>query len=155
MLKITAISRFVDLQNSFKIYYVIALGVLVSVLIFVAYRDILGMVTMLACTAVLYFILSQKPTPIQVIIGEENLVIDNTKIDWTSCIGWAMLDLGTKLEFVVQTSQISQSFYYFYLEETDPNLKELIMTLNQFLSYSEEIPSRNWLHNLFRRFGLK
>lgn len=155
MFKITVISRFVNLQNSFKIYYVSALGVLISVLIFVAYQDILGMLTMLACTVVLYLILYQKPIPISVIITEENLMISDAKIDWTKCIGWAMIDLGTKLEFVVQTSQISQSFYYFYIEQTEENLKELVLTLNQFLPYNEEIPSRNWLHNLFRRFGLK
>ena len=155
MFTITASSRFVNLRNSFKIYYVMALGVLISVLIFVAYRDVLGMLTMLTCTGALYFILWQKPAPVEITISEEKMTIGEEKINWAKCIGWAMLELGEKLEFVIHTSQFGQNFHYFYLEKDEVGLRDLIINLNQFVPYDEEIPSRDWLHKLFRRFGLK
>lgn len=155
MFQINAVSKFVDLKNSFRIYYVIAIGILVAVLVLLTQKDLLGMVTVLACTVVLYFVLAQSPKVISIIFEEEKMIIGGEKIAWNKCLGWAMVELDSKLEFIVQTSQITQSFYYFYLDKDEPFLKELILELTQYLHYQSDIADKNWLHNFMRTFGLK
>jgi len=113
------------------------------------------MLTVLACTTVLYFILIQSPKSISVEFGDEKLIIGEEKIDWNKCLGWAMVEMDSKLEFVIQTSQITQSFYYFYLDKDEPRLKQLILELTKYLPYQMEIVDKNWLHNFLRNFGLK
>ncbi|MEI6729124.1 MAG: hypothetical protein WCK98_05775 [bacterium] len=155
MIRINAKDRYLDLSHSFKIYYVIAIGIFISVLTFFAYQNLITTLTMAACTIVAYVLLSQPPQKIQVSIVDPGIIFDDEQVPWENCICWAMIDLGNTLEFIVQTSSITKDFYYFYLPDNAPEVKDIVNNLSQFLPYNEQIINVNRVHNFLRNWGLK
>lgn len=155
MFQIPGTSRFLDLTGSIRLYYVLAAGIFFSILTFILYKDFFITITMAACTFVVYYLLSRPPKQIQVIVGEDNLIIDETVVPWDACLAWAVVDLGDTLEFVIRTTNMSHQFYYFYVDEARPEVKRLILLLNEFMPYDETIPAQNPLHSTLRMWGLK
>jgi len=66
-----------------------------------------------------------------------------------------VVDLGDDLEFVVQTSSFTRDFFYFYIQETTQEAKDLMRFFTEFLPYDETIPKRNLIHSILRNYGLK
>lgn len=155
MLKVSARSRHLDLRGDIKLYYVLAIGAFLSLFSFLWYRDFVVAFAMAACTVGAYFLLSKPPESIVVEIDEEHLKIDDIVLPWAACYGWAMVDLGDVVEFVVHTNNLLHPFYYFYLHEQNPGIKPLIMDVTQYLPYDASIPSKNPLHQGLRKFGFK
>lgn len=155
MFSIGGRSRFLNLTGSVRLYYVLAAGAFISVLTFIIYRDIMVTLTMIACTITTYFLLSKPPKAITISIEEDLLVIDESSLKWTNCIDWSVTDLGNTLEFVIHTNQLSQQYYYFYLQEDLEETKSFILLLTDFLPYNERVSYMNPIHNVLRNWGLK
>ena len=155
MLKIPARSKLVNLQHSVKLYYVLAIGAFITTLTFVLYRDFTVSGTMLISTIAAFILLGRPPSKLVIEVAPEGLSIGDEKIKWSFCSGWCLTDLGDNLEFTIQTTQFSQQFYYFYLQTNQPGVTELITALSSYLPYSEEIVSKNIVHNLLRIIGLR
>jgi len=155
MFSIKARSRFLDLSKSFKTLYVIAVGVILSVLSYVVYENIIVTVTLVACTIAGYVILSQPPREIVVEIDEDGMTIDDDLITWENLTAWAMVDLGDDLEFIISAPNFIKDYYFFYINENLVEVKQLIQILTQYLPYDIEIIAKNQTHNLLRSVGLK
>jgi hypothetical protein len=155
MLKISGQSKHLNLQGNFKLYYILAIGAFVSILSFVLYRDAVVTVVMVACTIALYIIFSRPPSNIEIVLNEMGINIGPLEVKWDDSVGWAMVDLGDIIEFVILTTNMSQQFYYFYINDKNPGIKPLVMELSQYLPYSEEIPNKNIIHNTLRKWGLR
>jgi len=155
MFKIRASNRYVNLQGNYKLYYLLAIGAFISILSFLLYRDVFLTLVMVVCMGALYFIYSQPPRPVEIELSPELIKLNDFELKWEDCISWSLVDLGQTIEFVILTTKVNQSFYYFYLPENDPGLKPLIMEMTKYLPYDENLPLRNALHNLLRRWGLK
>jgi hypothetical protein len=155
MLKIPAKSRYLNLQGSIKMYYVLVIGAFISILSFLLYKDFIVAAVMVGCTIASYLLLSKAPKDEVIELNDDYLIIDDIDIEWSKCLGWAMVDLGDTIEFVVQTSNMNHQFYYFYLKETQPGIKDLIMQLTQYLNYDASIPQKNPIHAMLRKWGLK
>jgi len=155
MLKIPARSKLLNLQNSVKLYYILAIGAFITILTFVLYRDFVVSGTMLISTLAAFFITSRPPLKIVIEIEEDGISIGDEKIKWEICSGWCLSDLGSTLEFTVQTTQITQQFYYYYIDTNQPGVSELISLLSSYLPYSEEIASKNIVHTALRILGIR
>lgn len=155
MLKISARSKLINLQNSVKLYYVLAIGGFVTTLTFVLYRDLIVSATMLVSTIAAFVILGRPPLNIVVEMDSESISMGDEKIKWTDCTAWSLSDLGENLEFTIQTTQFSQQFYYFYLHTEQPGASEVISTLANYLPYSEEVAGKNLVHTIMCILGLR
>lgn len=155
MFSIKARSRFLDLSKSFKGLYVIAVGIVLSILSYIVYQNIIVTVTLTACTIASYILISQPPRDILVEISEEGLNIDEELITWENLVAWAMVDLGDDLEFIIASNNPIKDYYFFYINENLPEVKQLLQILTQFLAYDIEIINKNKTHNILRNFGLK
>jgi hypothetical protein len=155
MFQIQARSRFLNLQNSFRLNYVLAAGAFLSILSFVLYKDLIVTITTIACSIISYILLGKPPQDIVVGVGDSGLDIGENHLDWREVIGWAMVDLGDIIEFVVHSTKFSHQFYYFYIPESNPAIRQLIMLLAQYAPYAPEVGTRNILHTSLRRIGLK
>ncbi|NJS42246.1 hypothetical protein HC766_08870 [Candidatus Gracilibacteria bacterium] len=151
MFKITTKSKYRDLSSYSKIYYVLAVGIFISILSFVLYQGFIVTLTMVVCTIVAYILLSRKPRDILIIMNEKGLTVDEDFIEWNNCIGWASVELsdGT-LEFVVETTTLRKRFWYFYMSPTQRGMKEFILELGKFLPYMEDIPAKDLVHNIMK-----
>lgn len=155
MFNISARSKYLDLSKSFRGFYVLILGIFLSILTYLIYQNLIVTVTMGISTIAAFIITSQPPKKIEIKISEQGLDISGEIVQWQYIIGWAMVDLGEDLEFVVQTSKFVKDFYYFYVHEEDPKVKQLLQIFTQFAPYDETITTKNQSHNILRNFGLK
>lgn len=155
MLQIKALSRYLNLQESFRLYYILALGAFLSIFSFVLYQDFIVTATVIACTIAGYIVLSRPPREIMVTITPDALTIDDNYIDITRCTGYAIVDLGDTVEFTIETKTVGAPYFYFYVKESEENFKQLIIELSKYMPYDEQIPIRNVTHSTLRRFGLK
>ena len=153
MLKIKAKNKHTDLSGNFKLYYVLALGAFLSILGFLLTQDFIILTTLIACTSGIFYILSRPKLDIVIQIDQE-LMLGETNIEWQSILGWAMIDLGSEIEFVIHTNNLAQQFHYFYIHENNPGMVPMITELSQYTPYSPEIVEGNLMHNFLRRFGL-
>jgi hypothetical protein len=155
MFSIQARSRFLDLSKSFKALYVIAAGIFISIFSYIVYQNIIVTVTLAACTIASYILVSQPPTTMTIKIDEEGVNIDQEIISWENLVAWAMVDLGDDLEFIIATNNPIKDYYFFYINENLPEVRQLLQILTQYLAYDTEIISKNKTHNIMRTLGLK
>lgn len=155
MFSIKVRNRFLDLSKSFKTLYVIAIGVILSVLSYVVYQNIIVTVTLAACTIAGYIMLSQPPKEIMIQIDEDGMTIDGDLVTWENLTAWAMVDLGDDLEFIISATNFIKDYYFFYINENVVEVKQLIQILTQYLPYDIEIIAKNQTHNILRSVGLK
>ncbi|MEM1312073.1 MAG: hypothetical protein AAGF07_01255 [Patescibacteria group bacterium] len=155
MFKAKGYSKFLDLSGSIRLYYVIALGIFFAIFSFVLYSNIIVTFTMIVCTVISYYLLSISPKNITITIDEENIIIDDTIIDWNNCVEWALVDLHGVMEFVIRTNRTTKPFTYFYLDDEDPKTKKLITILSSYLPYNPETSGLNPVHSLLRNWGLR
>ena len=153
-MEFSARSRFLDISKSVKLYYLIAAGIIFCIISFTLYRNLLVTITMIISTILAYIILSRPPQNIKIRILEEGIDIDGSFIEWQNCYGFAVVDLGQDLEFIIRTSYLVKQFQYFYLEEDSKIAKDTMFIFNEAMEYDEEIPKHNQAHAFLRNFGL-
>jgi hypothetical protein len=102
----------------------------------------------------IFWLVRKKPREINIEISDKGFVFNKQKVDWQKCLAWNVVDLGGDMEFVIQTGNFLQEYWYFYISEQDDKLPEIIDFLSQELSYKEDISVKNGFHNLLRIFGL-
>jgi hypothetical protein len=155
MFKINATSKYRDLSSDTKIYYILAIGIFISILSFVLYRGFIVTLTIAVCCIVMYISFSKKPKQELVQLDSKGLSVDGDFIDWNSCIGWASLELeNNMLEFVIETTSLQRRFWYFYMHTNQQGVKEFILELGKYLPYDPIVPSKNIIHNILRRLGI-
>ncbi len=154
MAKVQAQSKYLDLSESFKLYYVLAIGGFISIFSFALYSSLFVALTMAACTVVVFLSLSRKPGIIEVVTDEIGLTIDGVDVQWVDCVSWAAVDLPEATEFVIETTAFQQRFIYLYLNPNQPGVQEFLTELSNKIQYNEETPRKNLVHNLFRTIGL-
>ncbi len=155
MFEIAAKSRFINLKGSVKLYYVLAVGIFVSLLSYLLYRDLLVTLSMILTSGAAYYILSQPPKDITIQISDEQFTVDQKSLDISNCRSWGMVNLGEVMEFVVSTTLNSDPFIYFYVTSNSPNLKTLISIMAEIVPFDEQISKTNRGHLLLREFGLR
>jgi hypothetical protein len=154
MFKITALSKYKDLNGSPRLYYVLGVSSFLSIVSFLFYKNFFITVVLLASGVVSYIVLSRKPKPILIEMDEAALYFDGAKTKWDSCIGWAMVDLGDTTEIIVQTTDVSQQFLYFYFKENQPGIKEFILYITNNIPYLPKIQEKNVVHRFLRTLDL-
>jgi type II secretory pathway component PulF len=154
MFKITALSKYKDLNGSPRLYYVLGLSSILSVLSFIFYKNFFITVVLLASGVVSYIVLSRKPKPVLIEMDDKALAYDGSKMPWANCVGWAMVDLGDVTEIIVQTTDMTQQFLYFYFKENQPGVKQFIMYITDHTPYLPAIQQKNVVHRFLRTLDL-
>lgn len=83
-----------------------------------------------------------------------SFIFDGSKTKWDDCIGWTMVDLGDMTEIIVQTTDVTQQFLYFYFKEKQPGIKEFILYISDNIPYLPNIQRKNVVHQFLRIIGL-
>ncbi len=148
-------SKFIDLSKSFKGFYIIGLGAFLSVLAFLVYTNIIVTITLVACTIVSFVVLTRPQKQILLKVDNQNITLENDIIPLQSVISWAIVDLGDTLEFVIQTTSLIQDFHYFYINENEAVVANIIEVFSNYFPYDENITRLNKSHNFLRNWGLK
>jgi hypothetical protein len=154
MFKISALSKFKNLNGDSRLYYVLGIASLVSIFSFIAYGNFIITLVMMGSGIVAYIVLSRVPKKIVVSMSDEEIIIGEQTIEWKHCLGWAMVDLGEMSEVTIQTSELLQPFVNFYFTENQPGVKEFIVYISQHCTYSKNIPDNNIVMKFLRQFGM-
>jgi hypothetical protein len=154
MFKISAVSKYKNLNGDTRLYYVLGLASIVSILTFIVYRNFIITMVMMGCGIVAYIVLSRVPKTITIEMTDDLLNIGENEIDWKKCVGWSMEDLGDMLEVTVQTSEFVQPFVNFYFQPKQPGVKEFVLYLSQHCTYTKEIAEGNVILKFLRQFNL-
>jgi hypothetical protein len=154
MFKISAISKYKNLNGNTKLYYILGLASVVSIFSFIVYQNIFVTIVMMGCGIVAYLMLSRVPKKIIVEMNDETIIIDEQDLSWKQCLGWGMVDLGDMSEVTIQTSDLLQPFVNFYFTDNQPGVKEFIVYISQHCTYSKEIPDKNMIMKFLRTFDL-
>jgi hypothetical protein len=148
-------NRFADFQNSFRKYYAIIVGLLISGVSYLAYNSIITTVTLVVCTFVIFIVISLPVKDVELEITEEFFSLEGEIFKWTDCLGFVVVDLGETLEFTVQTNKLTRDYVYFYLPDNSELAQKAVTLFTQFLPYNQSIAGGNVTHNILRYFGLK
>jgi hypothetical protein len=152
---IQARSKYSDISGSFKLYYVLGVGAFVCILSFAIYANFIIPLTMAACTIVIYLILSRKPQIIDIETVEDGFMFDKNAYMWSDCVSWAVVTIGTTSEFIIETTKLDSRFLYFYIENTTPQINQLLAELGNKITYDDQMPNKNIVHNILHRLGLQ
>ena len=154
MAALTVRSKYNDLSNSLKLYYVLAIGAFLSILSFALYQSFVVALTMAISTVVVYLVLSRTPEPIQVETYPGGFTVDGDEFAWSDCVSFAAVELPEATEIVLETTKLQSRYLYWYVNTGDPEATELLETLSQNIPYDEAMPTRDTVHLLLRRVGL-
>lgn len=155
MFQIKAQSRLFDLSGTQRVYYVLLIGVFISIVSFLAYRNIIVTVTLLTCTVGVFILLSQPPQEMEIGFTQDGLLIDNGLVPWQDAVSWSVGDMGEDLEFTIKTTNFTQDYIYFYIQKGSVPAKQAVEMLMQNIPYDQSIADENLVHNTLRRLGLK
>jgi hypothetical protein len=154
MVALQAKSKYNDLSQSYKLYYVLGGGGFLSILSFGMYQSLFIAATMAVSTVVVYLIISRKPEFMSIVANENGISIDGNEFLWSECVAWAAVELPHATEIVIETTTIQQKFLYFYVIPTQDKVQGLLGYLSGNLVYQEEMPYKDMTHNYMRKFGL-
>ena len=154
MTELQARSKYADLSDSFKLYYILGIGGFITILSYAIYQTFIVALTMAVSTIVVYIILGRKPERIIISTNAAGIAFDGNVFTWAQCKSWAAVELPDSTEFVLQTKTIQQRFIYFYAQPDEPGIKEFIQDISKNLTYDETMPYTNVVHNLLRRVGM-
>lgn len=154
MFRINALSKYKDLNDSPKLFYVLGLSSFVSIVSFFFYKNFFIALVLLISGIVSFIILSRKPKKVLIEMNESSFIFDGSKTKWSDCIGWTMVDLGDMTEIIVQTTDVTQQFLYFYFKEKQPGVKEFILHITDNIPYLPKIQGKNAVHQFLRILGL-
>jgi hypothetical protein len=151
MFKISASSKYRDNSGTRKLYTLLAITSVLTVVIFVITNyNIFISLGILGVGIMLYISLSRSPKTILILADDKHISIDGYILKWENCVGWAINDLGDKNEFVIQTTKLSDQYHYFYFIDKQPGVKEFIKYITQYLPYLPEISDKNIAHEFLR-----
>ena len=154
MTTITASSKYADLSQSYKLYYVLGVGGFLSILSFALYTNLFIALTTSVSAVVVYLVLSRKPEAMKVVCSDNGLLIDNNEFGWSDCISWAAVDLPEATEIILETTSLQQKYIYMYVQQNQAGVSEFLNELGASLPYQEAMPFKNVTHNLLRKAGL-
>lgn len=154
MFKINAISKYRDLNGSPRLYYVLGISSIISIISFLFYNNFFITVVLLISGVAGYIILSRKPKSVLIEMDEKALYYDGIATKWENCVGWALVDLGDMTEIIIQTTDVSQQFIYFYFKENQPGIKEFIVYITDNIPYLPKIQEKNVVHRFLRAIDL-
>jgi hypothetical protein len=154
MPSLTARSKYADLSQSYKLYYVLSAGGFLSIFSFALYNNFFVALTMAVCTVVVYLVLSRKPEPINFTTSEYGVSIDGNEFAWSDCVAWAAVELPEATELVIETTSMQQKYIYVYINPSQAGVSDCLADLSTNLTYQESMPYANVTHNALRRFGL-
>lgn len=155
MFEINANSRFLDLRGSIRLYYVIAAGIFISLFSYLLYRDILIVISMIVSSGVIYWLLATPPKKIRVKITDDFIIIDEVSIPFAVCKSFGVVNLDTVLEFVISTTKYDRPFYYFYIQNTESNLKMFMTIMAESIPFDADVTKIDKVHLILRELGLR
>lgn len=147
--------KFLDLSKSFRKFYILAIGIFLTLLTIAVYQNIFTAITLSVCTIVTFVIISLPNRDVNMVLNDQGVKLDQVEINWENCLGFSVVDLGDTLEFVIQTTSVTYSHLYFYLPEENQQVQAITNSLSQFLPYIPELSRGNLTHQILRYFGLK
>ncbi len=84
----------------------------------------------------------------------DGLIFDEDLLPWEKCQSWVMVELDDAIEFTIQTTNFDTSYYYFYIDHDQEELRNFIAILAQSIPYNEKIEDENFFHKVVRVLGL-
>jgi hypothetical protein len=154
MFKINATSKYKDLNDSPKLYYVLGISSFISIASFLFYKNFFIALVLLISGIVSFIVLSRKPKNILIEMTDDCLKYDGIETKWEGCVGWTMVDLGDVTEIIIQTTDVTQQFLYFYFKENQTGVKEFIIYITKNIPYLPKIQEKNVVHQFLRVLGL-
>jgi hypothetical protein len=154
MFRINASSKYKDLNDSPKLYYVLGISSFISIVSFFFYKNFFIALVLLISGIVSFIVLSRKPKNVLIEMSDDSLKYDGIETVWDKCIGWTMVDLGEVTEIIIQTTDVTQQFLYFYFNEKQPGVKEFIIFITDNIPYLPKIQEKNVVHQFLRVLGL-
>ena len=142
-----------NLKNP-RMLMVLLAGLILIIATFFIYQNIVILFTTFLSILILVFYLLSKPKEIQLKIDLEKFVYDKIEIDWDSIVGWAIIDLGNTLEFMIHTSGFGVNFYYFYTDKEDIQTSQIASILAENIPYNQEITDLDRIHLVLRFLNL-
>lgn len=156
MFKVEAQSKFKNPNIQSRLYFLIGVGVLITILGFFYYQSPWIAASILICFAALYIILSLPSIRLNLMITDDGLIVTkDTVLKFENCLGWVVVDLGDYFELVIQTLEIRQPFNYFYIAKDNQEFQNFLIGLAQVIPYEEDLSLRDRNHVILRRLGLK
>jgi hypothetical protein len=154
MFRISALSKYKDLNGNPKLYYVLGISSFISIISFFFYKNFFIALVLLISGIVSFIVLSRKPKSVIIEMNDEVIKYDEMETKWEKCIGWAMVDLEGMTEIIIQTSDVTQQFLYFYFKENQPGIKDFIIAITDNIPYLPKIQQKNVVHEFLRVLGL-
>ncbi|GEM_PF-1021087 len=133
---------------------IILTGTVLSLTSFFFFGNILSLFTLSFCTIIVLILVMMPPEEIEVAVTKDGILINKNITPWNTCHSWVMVDLGDAIEFIIQTTNLDSSYYYFYTDPEQEGFAEFVIELSKFLSYNEEIENKNVFHKIMRLIGL-
>lgn len=150
----TKYNEFTRVGGYLKVAVAVLLGSGLSLLSYFFFENLLSLLTLLASSILILLMIVLPPQDLQVSLNVDGIYFDHHLLPWSDCYAWMMLDLNDALEFIIQTTDLQSTHYYFYVSNQQANLREFITYLSQILPYDEKIEQKNHLHRLIRFLGL-
>ncbi len=135
-------------------FVVILIGAVLSLTSFFYFENILSLFTLLFCSIVVLVLVMMPPEEIEVSVTKDGVMINKNITPWNTCHSWVMVDLGDVIEFIIQTTNLDNSYYYFYVDPEQEGFAEFLVELSKVLPYNEEIENTNTFHKIMRFIGL-
>jgi hypothetical protein len=133
---------------------IVLLGIALCLVAFFIYSNFLILLSTILSILVLIFYFLSKPEEVNFEIKEDCFIYQNRKALWFETVGWAVVDLDEKFEFIIQTSNFNVNFHYFYLTKEDPQVRQIVSALTQFAPYNQEIIELDKIHWVLRNLDL-
>jgi hypothetical protein len=128
---------------------------IIKTLLSVVTNDLLILITVAVCLAIVYNILTQPPIQIKLQIDDKNLMLGTNTFKRSEVISWAVVDLDEIFEIIFKLDDLRSPFQYIYLDSHNPKLQEVLTYLAQNFPYDEELNQADKIHYVFRLIGLK
>jgi hypothetical protein len=155
MVTLKAKSKNKNLQKDIRPYLILVVGFLLTILSYYLYSQLIVVFTLGVCTIMGFILHALPPTEYEVYLDEEVLRIGETEFEIERCVAWSVVDLKPNLEIIIQTDGYVSPFYYFYVNEENPDLQEFVGLLTQLVPYDEELSKADPIHIMLRKIGLK
>jgi hypothetical protein len=154
MFRINAVSKYLNLGETVKIYYVLAIGVFLSILSVVIYRNALISLTLFLSAIAAFIILRKPPRKIVISLSPDQIIVDTDSILIQEIMSWAMVELEEAVEIVLFAKPSSPEFIYFYMQPDQPGFAKFIQLMSQTIPYNETLPVQDKFHTYMRLVGL-
>jgi len=129
---------------------IVVFGSGASAFMVLQYQNYLGALVMIISAITMLIIVSLPKKFVLLEMDEENLQFDLQVYPIAMMSAWVMVDMGEVVEFVIQTSGLSDSYLYFYIPKNNSKLSELSMKFAQTVPYNEDLASSDTMHRILK-----